>query len=188
MENIETFKICNSGGAIGADTLFEDICVNNGIDVIAWSFKGHKTDSKNTVILSQEELIEGFEHVKIANKNLKRNIFNIGPYVKKLLSRNWYQVKNSDAIYAIANIKSDYMSVEGGTGWAIQMAIDNKKSIFVFDQKTDLWFEYDYIIGFKPMGIGDIPKLTERFAGIGTRELKDSGIVAIKSLFKKNKK
>ena len=68
------------------------------------------------------------------------------------------------------------------------MAIDNKKSIFVFDQKTDLWFEYDYIIGFKPMGIGDIPKLTERFAGIGTRELKDSGIVAIKSLLKKNKK
>ena len=175
--------ICYSGGATGADTVFEEMCMLNDIKVIAWGFQGHKTNSKNNKILNQDELDEGFEHVKIANKTLKRNIYKLSPYVKNLLSRNWYQVLYSDAIFATANMNDDYMTVAGGTGWAIQMAVNNKKQIYVFDQKTDLWFEYDYSIGFKTMDINIIPKLTERFAGIGSREMTDNGMLAIKKLF-----
>lgn len=36
-----------------------------------------------------------------------------------LLSRNWCQVKNSDAIYAIAE-GFNGNTVKGGTGWAVQ--------------------------------------------------------------------
>jgi hypothetical protein len=181
-------KICYSGGAVGADTVFEEMCILNDIKVIAWGFKGHKTNSLNNKILSQDELDKGFEHVKIANKSLKRNIYNISPYVKNLLSRNWYQVLYSDAIYAIANMNNDYMTVAGGTGWCVMMGVDNRKQVYVFDQKSELWYEYDYVIGFKPMNIDTIPLLTEKFAGVGSRELTDSGVLAIKKLFTINEK
>lgn len=176
--------ICYSGGALGADTIFEQECINKGITVVALSFQGHKTASQNQYILSQERLDEGFENVKIANKTLKRNIYKISPYVRNLLSRNWYQVIASDAIFAVANLNDNYTIVLGGTGWCAMMAIDNNKPVYLFDQNTELWYEYDYIIGcFKPMDIGDIPKLTEKFTGVGSRELTEAGVLAIKKLF-----
>jgi hypothetical protein len=176
--------ICYSGGAIGADTVFEQECISKGITVVAFTFKGHKTTTKNEYILSQEKLNKGFEHVTIANKTLKRNIYNISWYVKSLLSRNWFQVRLSDAVFAVANLNEDMTIVLGGTGWCVMMAIDNHKPVFVFDQKTELWFEYDYIIGcFKPMDVGDIPKLTSKFAGVGSRKLTEAGVLAIKKLF-----
>lgn len=178
--------ICYSGGAIGADTVFEQECISKGITVIAFSFKGHKTTSENKYILSQEKLDEGFEHVKIANKTLKRNIYKLSPYVRNLLSRNWYQVRMSDVIFAVANLNENMTLVLGGTGWATQMAIDNNKPVFVFDQNTELWFQYDsYIAGYKPLDVNYVPKLTEKFAGIGSRELTDVGALAIKNLFER---
>lgn len=172
--------ICNSGGAPGADTIFEVECRKKGIVVISWSFFGHNTKSAYRVNLNKEQLNEGFEHVKIANITLKRNIFRISPYVKNLLSRNWYQVKNSDAIFAVANLDGENR-VSGGTGWCCSMAIDNKKSVYVFDSNFKSWFKYNYDIN-KFEKFEGIPKLTYKFAGVGSREIDDDGINAIKLL------
>ena len=64
-----------------------------------------------------------------------------------LLARNWCQVKYSKQVIAIGHIlnpgeksakgyrcNSKYQSVDGGTGYAVQMAIDNLKEVYVFDQ------------------------------------------------------
>lgn len=179
--------ICYSGGAKGADIVFEQECISKGISVVAFTFKGHTSNSTNKYILSQEKLDTAFEHVKIANKTLKRNIYNISPYVKNLLCRNWYQVLMSDAIFAVSELNDNYTIVMGGTGWCVMMAIDNNKPVFVFDQNLELWFEYDYVIAcFKPLDINVIPKLTEKFAGIGSRELVKVGATAIKKLIEMN--
>jgi len=176
-------KYCNSGGAEGADTIFEQECASNGIPTIAWSFLKHKTKSSHKKNLTENELNEGFEHVKIANKSLKRSIF-LQPYVKNLLSRNWFQVKYSDAIFAVANLDGKN-KVSGGTGWCCAMAIDNKKPVYVFDMNYKKWFIYDYDISeFKEYD--GIPKLTDKFAGVGSREINEFGINAIKQLFQKN--
>lgn len=172
--------ICNSGGAPGADTIFEDECTKNGIKVIAWSFFGHNIKSKNKIVLTKEQLNEGFENVIIANKTLKRNIYRISPYVKNLLSRNWYQVKYSDAIFAVANLDGDN-KVSGGTGWCCAMAIDNKKPVYVFDSNFNSWFKYNYDMGIFEI-YKNIPKLTKNFAGVGSREINDKGVDAIKNL------
>jgi hypothetical protein len=155
-----------------------------GVKTIAYSFHNHVQKRKNQKILTVDELKEGFDHVKIAAKGLKRNPNCQYPYVQNLLSRNWFQVKNAEAVFAIAKTMTP-TTVEGGTGWAIQMAIDNKKPVLVFDQVNNCWKKFNYELD-KFEVIDYIPKLTENFAGIGTREINDNGIKAIMLVFSLN--
>jgi hypothetical protein len=175
--------ICNSGGAIGADSVFENECLENNIKVIAWSFKGHNIKSKNVQILTKEQLDEGFEHIKIANKSLKRNIYNLNYYIKNLLSRNWYQVVNSDNIYAIAHLDKNFKIASGGTGWAVQCGIDNQKVVYVFDSNYHSWFLYNYDKNIFEK-YNNTPVLSEKFAGIGSREIDEESILEIKKLIR----
>lgn len=175
-------KTCYSGGASGSDTIFELEAIKRGFKVVAFSFDGHNTKSKNTFILSPNQLREGFEHIKIANKRLHRNINNISSYVRNLISRDWFQVKNSDTIFAIGNMQNED-SVRGGTGYAVACAIDEKKPIYFFEQNDNQWYYYDYESERFEI-YESIPKLTENFAGIGTRNINDNGIKAILYLFK----
>jgi hypothetical protein len=171
-----------SGGADGADITFELEGEKYGVKTEAYSFYGHKTNSKNRKILTDDELDEGVEHVKIANKTLKRHIGNLSPYVKKLLARDWFQVKNSDTIFAVSTLL-DESKVDGGTGWAVQMGIDNNKIVYVFDQNKNKWFRFSYII-HKFIEMDSDPILTDNFAGIGSRDLNENGTNAILRLYK----
>jgi hypothetical protein len=178
--------ICHSGGCPGADMEWENQGLQYGIKTIAYSFYNHFQEGKNQKILTVDELKEGWENVLIANETLKRYPQGQSQYVKNLLSRNWFQVKNSDAIFAIAKSVKGTV-VEGGTGWAVQMAIDCDKPVFVFLQGSigGSWFRYMPIVGFECLW-GEIPKLPQNFAGIGTRELQDSGKEAIKRILEFN--
>ncbi len=174
--------ICFSGGAIGADSIFSQESIKKGFNVIDYSFDGHNTNSKNRVILNNKQLKDGFEKIKITNKRLNRNINNLSSYVKNLLARDWYQVKNSDTIFAIGLMNSEN-TVAGGTGYAVSMAVDEKKPIFLFEQNHNQWYYYDYQSNRFEI-YEEIPKLTKKFTGIGTRKINNNGICAIITLFK----
>ena len=175
---------CHSGGCPGADITWEIEGNKYGVKTIAYSFYNHVQEGKNQKILTIEELNEGFEHVKIASVGLKRNLNIAYPYVRNLLCRNWYQVKNGETIFAIGMF-IDTKRVKGGTGWAVQMAIDNKKPIFVFDQENNKWNNFNY--NKQEFEVTNyIPKLTENFAGVGTREINENGINAIQMILKEN--
>ena len=101
------------------------------------------------------------------------------------MSRNWFQVKNAEAIFAVGRlVVNDFSKVEGGTGWAVQMAIDNNKDVvFLFEQNDRRWFKFNKEEKrFKPFHPNSIPILTKHFAGIGTRQINESGIDAIKNI------
>jgi len=67
------------------------------------------------------------------------------------------------------------------------MAVDNNKPIFTFDQPSGMWYNYEYTTN-KFESIGDlIPKLTYNFAGIGTRDISENGINAIKQILYLNR-
>ena len=178
---------CHSGGAIGADLCWELGGIDYYVYTIAYSFKYHNTESKNKHILSDEELNEGWEHIKIADETLKRGVgYNTTPYIRNLLSRNWFQVKHSEAVFAIGQfVDKKKTKVEGGTGWAVQMGIDNKKPVFVFDQYSGSWFTYFYREN-KFVKVYGIQTLPENFAGIGTRGLSKLGKEAIKEIYEYN--
>lgn len=178
--------ICHSGGCLGSDIEWEKEGEKYDVKTIAYSFYNHKNYGKNPKVLTVEELEEGYSKCRIANKTLKRNFDEIQyPYIKNLLARNWFQVKNSDAIFAIIKGFISRDIVEGGTGWAVQMAIDCDKPVFVCTQHPmdNRWFRYMPIVGFESLR-GEIPKLTENFAGIGTREITECGKFAIQNIYK----
>lgn len=187
-----TEYICHSGGCPGADMTWENEGSKYGVKTIAYSFQGHTQYGKNQKILTMKELEEGYEHVLKANLTMKREMGHVPRYMKGLLARNWFQVKNSEAIFAVGKLDNTGM-VNGGTGWAVQMAIDNKKPIYFFDQTPPscdlggpvLWTYFDYGVNiFVPLTIG--PKLTENFAGIGTRALNEYGKSAIENVYRWN--
>ena len=164
-----------------------------GVKTIAYSFHNHKQEGKNPKILTKDELEEGYFHARMADKTLKRNFDRIQyPYVRNLLARNWFQVKNSEAIFAVGYLYNKTIA-EGGTGWAVQMAIDNRKPVWVYDQVNKQWWTYLYksdpsvFIGDTFVSMGNYTPYirTHNFAGIGTRDLTDDGINVILEVYRK---
>jgi len=184
---------CHSGGASGADTIWELFCTLYGIKVNAWSHKTKSHKSTNKIEISKEDYEEGIEKIKKANKVLGRK--NIDKHMD-LLARNWAQVKYSEEIFAIGSIvkegdisKSGYSvnckspTVDGGTGYAVQMGIQAGKTVYVYYQKKEIWFKWSYIID-DFIKLKNTPKIqAENFAGIGTREINRAGEKAIEDVF-----
>lgn len=185
--------ICHSGGCSGSDMAWELTGQHYGVKTISYSFYNHKQYGKYPKLLTQKELEEGYNACKKADETLNRNFEKIKyPYVRNLMARNWFQIKNADEVFAIAKTMTTKI-VEGGTGWAVQMAIDNKKPIWVYDQVNKHWWSYNYrsdltstdLNIFTPIK-NHIPIISARnFAGIGTRDLTDDGLNAIINVFKK---
>lgn len=179
---------CHSGGCPGADMEWEREGEKYGVKTIAYSFHGHVQEGKNPFILMGKELDEGWKHVLIADKTLKKDVeTNLkSTYGRSLLCRNWFQVKNSDVVFAIG-LFENATQVKGGTGWAVQMAIDNGKFVYVFDQQAGKWSWYhpsDKLFVYTDK----YPRLTENFdsinfAGIGTRDINEFGKDAIKRVY-----
>lgn len=177
----------HSGGCPGADMTWETEGYNYGVETISYSFYNHVQYGKNQYKLNEDEIAEGWFAVTIADVTLNRNAHAIEySYVKNLLCRNYHQVKHSDTVFAIGVFEdSDYRFVQGGTGWTVQMAIDSYKPVFLFDQTDDMWYFHngtqESFVEFH-----DIPILTNNFAGVGTRNINEAGIHAIKEILKYN--
>lgn len=186
--------ICHSGGAEGSDTYWETIGANYGVKTKAYSYKTKYHTTENKVEISDTDYEEGVKEITKANRTLNR--YGIHKFMN-LLARNWSQVKYSDEVFAIGTIvepgkkgskgfynKSEFQVVDGGTGYAVQMAINNGRFVYVFDQDKDKWFRWShtslrFIEITKPLKIS-----YENFAGIGTREIKPNGIKAIEEVYK----
>jgi hypothetical protein len=171
--------ILHSGGALGADITWEIIGRRFGlIEFNHYFIEGYKTTKGNASIKMSDNLEKmiDWDLVK-ANKTLKRKYPTRNAYVNNLLRRNWFQVNKSDAVFAISRIENNLVS--GGTGWAVQMAIDKGMRVFVFCQLTKGWHTYSSGSWL----IVETPILTENFAGIGTREIDESGIKAIEDVY-----
>ncbi|CAB4174847.1 UvrD-like DNA helicase, C-terminal, partial [uncultured Caudovirales phage] len=131
--------------------------------------------------------------------------------------RNWFQVKNAEAVFAIGRIvepadmssfaayskagdkqrstkankkgeryinNSGKQIVDGGTGYAVEMAIQKGDiPVYVFDQTRGSWFKWDALKN--EFTKTDTPTLTKNFAGIGTRELTPEGMKAIRDVYAK---
>jgi hypothetical protein len=185
---------CHSGGAEGADTAFEVAAARWGITTKAYSYKTKYHESLNKVEISQADYEEGVEQVNKANRRLGR--FGISRYMN-LLARNWSQVKYSRQVFAVGTIvdpgkkdskgyknKWKQQIVSGGTGYAVMMAVLSERDVYVFDQNIGKWHRWSYLSEkFQQV---EPPLITEnQFAGIGTRQLSESGRAAIDSLFEK---
>lgn len=184
----------HSGGAIGADSMWDEIGKEFGMINNKHYWANTKTP-KGNVQLTDEQLKEGISYAKAAAKVLAR------PWndsYANLLGRNWYQVKNSTQVIAIAPLiksgeknskgyvsKAQRTTVDGGTGYAVEMAIAIGKTVYVFDTKSNEWYKWNGIDFVK----SDIPVLDKNFAGIGSRQnngvMTKESIQAIRNVYEK---
>jgi hypothetical protein len=186
---------CHSGGALGSDTIWEKVGEKWGVKTKAYSYKTKSHITPNKVEISDSDFEEGVSEVNKANKHIGR--WGIHKYMN-LLARNWAQVKYSNEIFAIGIIvdpgkkgpkgyysKSKMQTIDGGTGYAVMMGILNQRLVYVFDQIKEKWFKWSYN-SMRFVEIEETPKITsENFAGIGTRDINESGIKAINDVYEK---
>jgi hypothetical protein len=185
--------ICHSGGAVGSDTVWEQVGEEFGIKTNAYSYKTKSHTTPNKVEISDDDYNEGVQEINRANKHLKR--YGIHKYMS-LLARNWAQVKYSKQIFAIGSIvksggkdskgyynKSEFDIVSGGTGYCVMMGILNEREVYVFDQNLNKWFRWSHN-SLRFIELKEVPKITdENFAGVGTREINPSGVRAIRDVY-----
>jgi hypothetical protein len=195
----------NSGGAKGADAYFNFKSSNYPVSNMNWHNQAmldrSKAGQEPDLVLG---LLENNPQALITDESEYPNVVSIGaarlgkqakkPETINKLGRNWYQVKNADAIFAVVenfytrpDTKTlDRSNVAGGTGWAVAYTAEKidgiERPIFVFNQSDEKWYSYDYNKNIFEEYAG-VPKLTPNFAGIGTRKLNDAGKRAIDALY-----
>lgn len=179
-----------SGGATGSDTKWAEIANKYGIGKTV----NYRPEHLDLLTPAQTQEVET-AYVGAANK-LGRKQLEANTTAGRLVRRDYLQAKAADSIFAVGHIlrpgeknakgytvRSTIPSVDGGTGYAVQMGIDLHKPVHVYDQAYDQWYRFDY--DDNTFVAEDIPTLTPKFAGIGTREINDKGINAIEQVFQK---
>jgi hypothetical protein len=166
-----------SGGARGADRAWSDFLCAQSNSLTVMSFVGHgRSVNKDDVVveLTPEQLEESVPWIEKAARSM-----NVHPSTSIFVKRDWWIVKDVDAVVAIGNVVNG--RVQGGTGWTWQMYME-KDPVFlawIYDQTTDQWLSW---VG--EWFTGSPPPLSSlgRVALIGTRELSESGRRALMSL------
>ncbi len=177
----------HSGGAEGADKMWELVGRFYGVT------NHNHYRPKDLASLSVEETAMMLSAVTEASIALGRPSKFKGV---ELVQRNWIPTYKAEAIFAVSHIvkpnerdfkgfinSTDKQIVAGGTGWAVQMAIQMYKPVYVFDMNTNKWYYWMYS-GKMFVAIAT-PILTENFSGIGARQLNSYGIKAIENVYEK---
>ena len=198
-----------TGGAKGADFEFAARGLAAGHSVNVESFNGHKEtlpedcDGNLTMIRwNRQSLANADEPLSLAAKQLQRWVSS-NTYVRSLLQRNYFQIRNCDSVYAVGKFsdrtdeRSDSVKIDGGTAWACQMfynkmtqsAEKGKETLiplYFFSQTDKAWFRCkqgeDSSVQWVKMETKPPPP-AGRYAGIGSREIDFAGKQAIRNLF-----
>ena len=179
----------HSGGAVGSDTVWGEIGEKFGVKSNHYWYS-EKTPNGNSEI-SEVDAKEGQQKATAAARQMGRIEETHNVRDNKII-RNWSQVKYADAIFAVTTMlsvgtlmnhgkKALIRQGKGGTGYAIQMAINEGKPVYVFDQERNRWFKN---INGKWEN-SEVPVLTTNFAGIGTRKINANGMKAIDDVYEK---
>lgn len=166
-----------SGAAKGSDTEWANIGKEYGLGKQV----DYTVESMDNPRLTQENREEIETAYQAAVKFLERKPLDADSYAGKLVRRDYLQAKAADSIFAISTITNN--KVNGGTGYAVTMAINMNKSVHVYDQVKKQWYTWDYTTNtFKEE---TTPTLTPKFAGIGTREINENGKQAIRDVYQR---
>ena len=145
----EEFTIV-TGGALGADSSAEECAKEWGMNVELKLCPHHHRVSDAQPSLSRAQLARVAYQVDRAGNRLGRQPTK-NPFVRDLLARNWYIVNDVCVICAYRRFEDDSLTtVEGGTGWTVQMCVDHNreypdlwKPLFVYDEGRMEWYELE---------------------------------------------
>jgi hypothetical protein len=176
--NKQISAVLISGGAEGADRCFEEHAKKAGHATVI--YKAASYPQYGPIL------------VKV-NKYLKRTYPTTKSYVNQFLERDAKTGSEAESVYAIGYLDAQG-SITGGTAWACYVFLEKWYAssslvapLYFFDQTTEKWWEPRFT------GEGNLPhfikmtslppKPTGKYAGIGSRELLESGKKEIAKLY-----
>jgi len=62
----------------------------------------------------------------------------------QLLQRNYQIAKKAHTIFAFGMLEKDAKRVKGGTGWTVQLALDQGKEVYLFDIPSQTWYRSEH--------------------------------------------
>ncbi|MEW6218499.1 MAG: hypothetical protein AB1634_03070 [Thermodesulfobacteriota bacterium] len=167
-----------SGGHRGAESAFGAAAEKWGVREVNFSFAGHVMErDRNTVVLSEDELLRGDISMEIVSRLMRRTYYE-GRTIRKVLQTIFHMVNNGHQVFVVGKILPDN-TVKGGTGWAVELAKFFNRPLAVFDQEVKDWFLWNGSAWEK----GPAKLSYETFVGSGTRNLTAEGALAIEQLF-----
>ena len=170
-----------TGGHKGAEAEFGRCAQRWAIPDITYSFEGHQMEFRGEVrMLSPEELAKGDVSMEIVSKRMGRTYTAI-EQVRTVCQLIFHMVARSYTVYAVGWIQGDD-TVQGGTGWGVELAKFFNRPVCVYDQARHGWFTWK-----DGHWAAETPTIPERpFAATGTRNLSDEGRQAIAALFERS--
>ena len=185
------FVLC-TGGAKGTDQLAEELGLQFGVQVEVIIPPGHSR-SRTITPLSPRVLTLANPHIEEAAKKLGKRV-PTDFYVLQFIQRNYEIVRRADIVYAFGILEDDCKRVQGGTGWSVQLALDQGKKVFLYDIESEAWYHFvyrfkpvegslDFDIIFVTLSDRDKPTLHQNSAVVGSRVLDENTRQEIRSLF-----
>ena len=173
--------ILYSGGHKGAEAEFGRCAEKWGVRQVTLSYDGHVMEySKDVEVLPPAELLKGDVSMEIVSKRLGRTYTSL-EQIRTVCQLIFHMVSRSYAVFAVGWIQGDD-TVQGGTGWGVELAKFFNRPVSVFDQARHGWFTWK-----DGHWSPDTPTIPERpFAATGTRNLNDEGRRAIALLFERS--
>lgn len=174
---------CFSGGAVGADTEWGKLALKKGHNLKHYIFSSHRSKCSNTIVLADEMLLLADPFLRKANTSLQRKFPCSTTFINNLLRRNFYQIINTERVYAISTIENN--KIKGGTAWACQMYLDmcleegKTPEMYLYDQVKLSWFKVktkEFVSIEKP------PSPFGLWTGIGSKKISMDAISEIQSL------
>ena len=153
-----------SGGAIGIDEYAEQ-CAKECDMHMHVIVPPHHSRSKFITPLRPEDLNEAEPHLKRVAQKTGKHLFTPDTFSRHLQLRNFHIVKPAAAVYAFGyfqmrntgcgnsqgpginltatcSIPLQRPNVQGGTGWTVQLAIDQHKPIYFYNIPEKRWYQY----------------------------------------------
>lgn len=189
-------NVCFSGGSKGADQVFGEQAERVGHTVQHYTFFNHLSPCKKVVRLNVIDLLAADDYLKVAARILGRSYPPKTEYVTNLLRRNYYQIENTEKIFAVGLFETDTTQdtlfgsmhtgpIKSGTGWTVALGIiAGIKEIYFFDHVVNQWFEF--VPGSNPWQwkqVDSVPRPSGWYTGIGSHDLPAHGSDEIKNLY-----
>ena len=191
--NIGHGHVIYTGGAKKTDELAEEMAKQFGMQVEVIVPPIHPLAqyvSPSTI----EVLVLANPHLHQAAQKLCRRVPSHF-YTLQLLQHNYQIAKKAHTIYAFGILEKDARRVKGGTGWTVQLALDQGKEVYLFDIPSQTWYrsENHYYVSddsaplvtgskFLPWGLKP-PTLHQSSAVVGSRDLNQKTREEIQALF-----
>lgn len=186
-----------TGGAEGADAFAERMALAYECKLVIVIGPRHpRAKCISPLQVTYNELNLAIQALTQARKTLKRSL-NLGKntYVEELMLRNYIIARDSYALYAFGYLENSNATVQGGTGWTVQMAVDLGKNVYLFDLTSNQWYEFVYfhlekgtyvkVFQFQPMKKNCSLTLNNKVGIVGSRNFTETGEKEMRRLFQR---